>query len=75
MLLRTTRAISALALRGVAYLGLFVLVVVAHTGLSAGLRSLGVDAGLALVGAGAIVLGAVVLGLNSLGRWVRRARR
>jgi hypothetical protein len=68
MLVRTTRAISTLALRGVAYLGLFVLVVVAHTGLGAALRSLGVDAGWALLAAGGAVLAAVIGGLHYLGR-------
>jgi hypothetical protein len=75
MLVRTTRAISTLALRGVAYLGLFVLVVIAHTGLSAALRSLGVDAGWALLTAGAAVLTAVVVGLNTLGRGRAKAAR
>lgn len=68
MMMRTTRALSALVFRGVVYLGLFVLVVVGHTALSAGLRSLGVEAGLALLVAGAIVLASVLFGLGALGR-------
>ncbi len=76
MLVRTTRAISAAALRSVVYLGLFLLVVVAHTGLSAALRSLGVDAGWALLGAGGAVLASVVAGLHCVGRsGDKRARR
>lgn len=76
MLVRTTRAISAAALRSVVYLGLFLLVVVAHTGLSAALRSLGVDAGWALLGAGGVVLASVVAGLHYFGRTGdKRARR
>src|SRR5262249_41510786 len=68
MLVRTTRTLSEMALRGVFYLALFVGVVMAPLGLPSVLRPAGVTGGLALFISGAMVLGIVLLTLAASDR-------
>ena len=70
MLVRATRTASALTIRAVFYIALFVLVVVVHMALTGALREMGWNGGLALTASGAAVL-ALVLVMINLADWVR----
>src|SRR5690242_20005291 len=71
MLVRATRTVSTWILRASFYAVLFLVVVVAHQGLTAALRERGLNGSLALFISGASVL-MVVLALVQASAWLRR---
>jgi hypothetical protein len=72
MVVRATRALSALLLRIAAYVVLFLVVVALHLALTGALRSLGIDDGLALLLSGVAVLTAVLSSISLLERGYKR---
>jgi TonB family protein len=70
MLIRATRTISALSLRAMFYVALFIGVVIAHLSVTAALREHGWDSGAALFASGAAVL-ALVLAAVNVADWLR----
>lgn len=70
MLVKATRTASALTLRALFYVALFVFVVVVHLGLTGALRALGWSPGASLMASGASVLALVLIAVN-LADWVR----
>lgn len=69
MLVRATRTLSALTVRGLFYSGLFAFVVVLHLGLTGALRGLGAGPRVSLFVSGVIVL-ALVLALVNASDWL-----
>jgi TonB family protein len=65
MLVRATRTLSALTVRGLFYGGLFVLVVVLHLGLTGALRGLGAGPSVSLFVSGVIILALVLVLVNA----------
>ncbi|MEZ5957528.1 MAG: energy transducer TonB [Hyphomonadaceae bacterium] len=74
MLIRTTRTLSAWALRALFYAALFAVVVLSHLALTALLIAQGWSNGLALLIAGAVVLVLVIL-VFGFSEWVREQLR
>lgn len=70
MLIRATRTISALSVRAMFYVALFISVVVAHLGITGALREHGWNSSTALFVSGAAVLAFVLLTVN-LADWLR----
>lgn len=70
MLVRATRTASALTMRALFYIALFIVVVIAHLAISGALREMGWNGGMALTVSGAIVL-ALVLVLVNLADFIR----
>ncbi|WP_395646791.1 TonB family protein [Terricaulis sp.] len=73
MLVRATRTLSALTMRGLFYGALFLVVVIVHVALTGALRQQGWNGGASLFVSGAVVLGLVLLLVN-LSEWVRERR-
>jgi len=73
VLVQATRTASALTLRALFYVALFVVVVILHLALTGVLRQMGWNNTAALTGAGAAVLGLVLVIVN-LADWVRDRR-
>lgn len=73
MLISATRTVSALTLRAIFYVTLFVVVVIVHLSLTGILRAQGWSGGVALFVSGAVVLGLVLLLVN-LAEWLREWR-
>jgi len=71
MLVRATRTLSTWILRALFYAALFLVVVVAHPGLTAALRERGLNGSLSLFISGALVL-IVVLALMQVSAWLRQ---
>lgn len=67
MLIRATKTLSALTLRVMFYAGLFLLVVLAHVGVTTALRNAGWPGGLSLFASGAGLLACVLLAINFAG--------
>lgn len=64
MLVWATRTASALTLRALFYAGLFLVVVMAHVGITTALKAMGWSAGLSLLVSGAAVLAVVLVSVN-----------
>lgn len=73
MLVKATRAISALTLRALFYGALFVVVVIVHMGITGSLREQGLGGAFSLVVSGAVVLGVVLLSFSAAD-WLREWR-
>lgn len=73
MLIWATRAFYGLTLRALFYGGLFLIVVLAHVGVTSGLRTLGWNGGLSLAVSGAVVLAIVLIGVQ-LGEFIGEKR-
>lgn len=70
MLVRATRTVSALTLRALFFVALFLFVVIAHLAITGALREQGWNGGAALFASGAAVL-AFVLVVTNLADWLR----
>lgn len=73
MLVKATRAVSALTLRALFYGALFIVVVIVHMGITSSLREQGLGGAFSLIVSGAVILGVVLLSFSAA-EWLREWR-